>query len=209
MLPLYCQHRMILYHFDKPLRVFYFYMPVIYKITGIYIGQTINLKSRLRRYEIHSCKKQHRLLNSFIKHGFANHIVEVLEECEIDCLNDRERYWQDFYNVTSKSGLNITLTTSSNSRGKMHQDSKNKISIGNSGKKNRMYGKKITEQVKIMQREKLSGEKNYLSKWLLNTQTGIFYPCLREAAYSIGIDKRSLWQNIKVNKINKTNFILA
>jgi group I intron endonuclease len=188
-------------------------MAVIYKITSpsgrVYIGQTINYKSRVRRYENHCCKKQKRLLASLVKYGFHNHIFEIIEECEINLLNERERYWQDFFDVTSAKGLNIRLTHTNDRKGSLSEISKNKISIGNSGNKNGMYGKKISDRAKKIQREKLSGENNYLSKWLLNNQTGIFYPCLREAANSIGMDKRTLWQHINVNKVNKTNFISA
>lgn len=188
-------------------------MCCIYKITSptgrIYIGQTINFKNRLRRYEILSCVKQRILFSSFKKYGFKNHKIEVIEYCLFDFLNERERYWQDFYNVTGKTGLNIRLTMSNDKKGSLPQYVKDKISKKNTGVLNGMYGKPVTDRMKKIQREKLSGENNYLSKWLVNTSTGIYYPCLREAAVSINLDKRTLWQNLNVNKKNKTNFIYA
>ena len=35
--------------------------------------------------------------------------MEVIEECEIGQLNERERYYQEFYNVLSVNGLNCQL----------------------------------------------------------------------------------------------------
>jgi len=70
-----------------------------------------------------------------------------------------------------------------------------------------MFGRKIKESSKQLQREKLSGELNYLSKIILNTETGIFYFGLNEASKSINMKKATLHVNITKTKINKTSFI--
>ncbi len=77
----------------------------------------------------------------------------------------------------------------------------------NLGKNNGMFGKRITDNTKLLQRKKLSGELNYLSKIILNTETGVFYFGLREASESIGMKKATLHVNITRNKTNATNFI--
>ena len=185
----------------------------IYKITSptnkIYVGQTINFNKRIIHYRNLHFYKQKKLYASVLKHGWDKHIFEIIEKCNIELLNERERYWQDFYNVTSLNGLNIRLTKSNDRSGTLSEISKNKISIANSGIKNGMYGKKLTEKAKQLQRIKLSGEKNYLSKWLINLETGIFYPCLFEASQTINVHKGVLWLNIVKNKKNKTSFIYA
>ena len=185
----------------------------IYKIISpsnrIYIGQTVNIRLRINHYKRLHFKKQKRLYASVLKYGWNNHSIKIIEECSIDMLNERERYWQDFYNVTSEKGLNIRLTKSNDKNGSLSELSKNKISIANSGINNGMFGKKISESAKQLQRDKLCGEQNYLSKWLINLETGIFYPCLNEAGISINMEKRKLWSNIKIFKKNKTNFIYA
>lgn len=87
----------------------------IYKITSpsgrIYIGQSKNIKNRWKTYiKLNtSCKKQTALYNSFLKHGVDRHTFEIIEECEFNQLNIRERYWQDFYSVLN-GGLNCVLT---------------------------------------------------------------------------------------------------
>ena len=86
----------------------------IYKITSpsgkIYIGQSIDIDTRWSQYKIISKSSgQKRLRNSFKSYGRENHIFEIIEECEEIDLNCRERYWQDFYDVTGENGLNIVL----------------------------------------------------------------------------------------------------
>lgn len=184
----------------------------IYKITSpsgrIYIGQTYNLRKRLNHYKRLLCKKQPKLYNSFKKYGYENHKIEIAIECNVEDLNFYERYYQIHYDCIN-NGLNVTLVRDNNNSGKMSNETKEKLSIANSGVNNGMYGKKITEKVKSIQREKLSGENNYLSKLVLNTQTGIYYSCLTEAAHSCNMIKGTLWASIVKNKVNKTNFIYA
>lgn len=48
------------------------------------------------------CKAQTKLYNSLVKHSPDRHIFTIIEECSIEDLKCKERYWQDFYNVLSK-----------------------------------------------------------------------------------------------------------
>lgn len=85
----------------------------IYKITSprgkVYVGQSRNIERRRKRYHaLRDCKGQPKLYNSIVKYGFSEHVFEVLEECLVEELNRRERYWQDFYNVL-EGGLNCVL----------------------------------------------------------------------------------------------------
>jgi hypothetical protein len=102
----------------------------IYKITNpkgrVYIGQAVNIYKRKQSYEKLKCKGQPRLYASLVKYGFSEHIFEVAEQCSIEELNKRERYWQDYYNVVSESGLNCKLTKTDDRSGKI-----SKISIQN------------------------------------------------------------------------------
>lgn len=38
-----------------------------------------------------------------------NHLFEVIEECSIEQLNERELYWGYFYEVLGENGLNLRL----------------------------------------------------------------------------------------------------
>lgn len=133
----------------------------IYKIISptnrIYIGQSIDITYRFKQYKnTSSYNTQTKLRNSINKYGLKKHRFEVVEECEIEKLNDRERYWQDFYNCL-KNGLNCKLTTSSDKSGELSEETKNKIGKSNKGKIHNI-GRIVSRETK----DKLS--KNH-SRW--------------------------------------------
>lgn len=85
----------------------------IYKITSpskkVYIGQSINVYNRLLQYQRNVVKSQQKLYRSFNKYGKNKHIFEVLEYCDIELLNEKERYYQDLYSAIGENGLNLIL----------------------------------------------------------------------------------------------------
>jgi len=130
----------------------------IYKITSpnkrVYIGQTINYNKRLVSYKnINQNKSQIRLKQSFFKYGIDNHVFEFIEECEINKLNNRERYWQDYYSVLSKNGLNCKLTETSDKSGKLSEETKLKIGIGNKGVKRNSLERRLEISLFMKTRE--------------------------------------------------------
>ena len=106
-------------------------MTGIYKITSpnnrVYIGQSINIPIRFKYYKSLNCKKQIKLYRSFLKYGVKNHIFEIIEICFPENLNERERYYQDYFNVIN-DGLNCSLVNSLNKSGEMSFDSKKLMS---------------------------------------------------------------------------------
>lgn len=143
----------------------------IYKITSpsgkIYIGETINFGKRFKRYKGLQCKKQYKLYNSFIKYGVDAHKFEIVEECDIDVLKCRERYWQDYYNVISDNGMNLTLSSCEDVKKvwteeiitKMTNTLKRNYAEGNI--KNAFKGKKHSEETKSKLREINKGDNNH------------------------------------------------
>ena len=146
----------------------------IYKITSpsgrIYIGQTRDFKNRLKDYKyLKGSVKQRRLHNSFLKYGVINHCFEFIEECLFEELNIFERKWQDYYNVTSKKGLNCVLQEtddlpkiiSEESRKKMSESQKGKhfsddtrLKIGEFHKGNKYrHGCTVSEETRLKQSE--------------------------------------------------------
>lgn len=115
----------------------FFIMIGIYKITSpsnkIYIGQSIDIKKRFNNYKSIDCISQTKLYYSLIKHGFDAHVLEVIEECSIDSLNERERYWQEYYNVLSENGLNCVYTKTNDKSGMLSKDTIKKISNNRKG----------------------------------------------------------------------------
>lgn len=91
-------------------------MAYIYKVTNqingkIYIGKT--LKTIPERWKEHckDCKKERcekrPLYDAMNKYGIENFIIEEVEECSPDILNDREVYWIEQYG-SFKYGYNAT-----------------------------------------------------------------------------------------------------
>lgn len=87
----------------------------IYKITSpsgkVYIGQSRDLKKRELQYSKYLKRhcRQLKLVNSINKYGWELHIFEVIEYCDFNSLNNKERYWQEFYDSIEK-GLNCIYT---------------------------------------------------------------------------------------------------
>lgn len=84
----------------------------IYKITSpsgkVYIGKSINIEKRWDVYlKIYGCEQQVKLFNSLCKYGSINHIFEIIEECSIEQLNEREIYYIKLYDSIN-NGLNLT-----------------------------------------------------------------------------------------------------
>jgi group I intron endonuclease len=105
----------------------------IYKITSpsgkIYIGQSVHIQNRFTAYRrLANCSEQPKLLRSFLKYGVGNHIFEVIEECQLEDLNTRERHWQEFYH-TVQNGLNCMLTRDGDRSGKHSKETIEKIRI--------------------------------------------------------------------------------
>jgi group I intron endonuclease len=91
---------------------------IIYKITNtvngkIYIGQTkCSLEKRIGEYKSSSKNEKvyQRILQAIKKYGFEKFIFEILEECAIDKLNEREIFWINFFDCTNiTKGYNVSL----------------------------------------------------------------------------------------------------
>jgi len=132
----------------------------IYKIinpTGkIYIGQAIDIDKRWSEYNLNNSNlpKQPKIYRSLKKYGINNHLFEVIEECTIEQLNEREIYWGEHYGVLGENGLNLRL---GGQKGKINEHTKLQIStslIGKpkltskKGKEHALYGISKTEEHK-------------------------------------------------------------
>ena len=173
----------------------------IYKITSpsgrVYVGQSKNIERRWSTYYNNDCKGQIKLKHSFEKYGVQAHAFEIIEECEFEKLNIRERYWQEFYN-TMINGLNCYLTnteekpkvlsaetrqkiSSSRLGQKPSKESCLKMSISSTGKKHSEEaklkmslfhsGKKTSEETKLKMRMACLGEKNHMFGKIVSQET--------------------------------------
>lgn len=147
----------------------------IYKITNpeskVYIGQSVNIRKRHNNYRIGNSIGP-KLLKSFNTFGFLNHKIEIIEECTLDILDERERFWKEdfinkygwenalFYRLKDRKGgkhkpetiekmrkSHLGKKYSEESKQKMKkpktQEHKNNISNGKKGKENLKSRKQV------------------------------------------------------------------
>lgn len=209
----------------------------IYKITSptkkVYIGQSVNIERRFSTYKRNNpINKQPRLYGSFKKYGIENHKFEIICECGIFELNDKERYYQDLFSATDKNSLNCILQKTSNLDYVSSLETRKKISEKAKGRKHTIEtklklslahtGKKLSPEHKEKLRLKLVGRKGHskkasketklkcrinatkhLSKIVLDFQTGVFYESAKEVSDLYNF-KQSTFR-CKLNGINPNN----
>lgn len=158
----------------------------IYKITNpsgkIYIGQSVNILRRWSEYKSVKYNDKGVLFESFKKHGTNNHVFEVIEECEINELNNRERYWQDHYDVcNSKKGLNCKLTKTNEKSGKCSLETIEKIRLASKGN-------------------------NSNSKKIIDKSNGIVYNSIKEVSFVFKLSYKVLSMRLTGYYKNNTTF---
>jgi group I intron endonuclease len=146
----------------------------IYKITSpsgsVYIGQSTDIKSRFSKYRKAVYLPQPRLLKSLQKYGVNNHTFEIIQECDKDDLNNLEKYWIEKYkSFNTEHGLNLQSGghnhySFTDEVRKKQSETRRKLGIRppvNYGKDNVNYGKPVSEERKLKQRNSL--KKHYLT----------------------------------------------
>lgn len=181
---------------------------------NIYIGQTINLKNRIRSYKYLTCKGQPKIYNSIKKYGFENHLIEILEvlqdanrEVLFEKLNQLEIFYIEKYNTCSESGLNCeiggknspcsqeTIEKIRNSKlGKKHsEETKLKLSLINSGKPSNRKGCKLSTDHRISLLKAITGRKSKYRKKIV-CSNGIIYDSITQASQSLNIIRNNINQ---------------
>lgn len=172
----------------------------IYKITSptnkIYIGSTSDFIKRIKHYRNLDCKAQRKLCSSFLKYGFNNHKIEIIEYCEFDELLKKERYYGELYNSIGINGLNLALPNYNDIKVLYSAETLKRKSECELGEKNHFFGKNHTEETKqklrniqlgrkhtIEHRKKVSqNSARHNSKIVIDLETGIFYNSAKEAS---------------------------
>lgn len=196
----------------------------VYKITNpegqVYVGASTILPRRFKYYRSVSSKNQVKIYNSIQKHGYDNHVFEILEECPIELLKEREGYWGSFYNVLSDFGLNGSLPKGEFISMGVNSDIRKGRSLRMQNENNHFYGKRHSEEVKeilrmthlgkkhtIEHRQKVSqNHAKCMAKLVVNLETGIFYESCSEAARSINAPISTLKSRLNGSLINNTPF---
>lgn len=155
----------------------------IYKITNsindkVYIGQSENIERRWKEHEKDSKTKHYALYLAMRKYGIENFKFEVIEECSIKELDEKEIYYIEQHNsyihAKDSNGYNMTLGGKTTRGCKWTEESKKKSSESHKGKtfsqehkekiSNAHKGKIISEETRQKIKENhadFSGENSY------------------------------------------------
>lgn len=125
----------------------------IYKIVcsvnnKIYVGQTKgNVERRWAKHLLDTRVRRCALHAAILKHGSDNFYVVVLEECSVQCLDERESFWIcTLRSSNPEYGYNRTL---GGQRGSLTDASRANLSRMRMGSGNPMFGKSHTEEVRL------------------------------------------------------------
>lgn len=146
-------------------------LPGIYKFTSlldgkVYIGKSVSLKERLRKYRKPSSEDTH-IFRAIKKHGIQNFSISILEiypnrnHFIEKYILIREAFWIKFYDATNKTkGFNV-LSFSTDRTG-IRASKETKIKMSKTQKE-----KRWTPEMRAKMREKMSGDKNpcFGKKW--------------------------------------------
>ncbi len=86
----------------------------IYKITNkvnqnLYIGKSIWIENRWQQHIFDALNRPKTAIDFAIqKYGVDNFTNEIIEECSFELLNEKERYWINYYNTYRGQGYNCT-----------------------------------------------------------------------------------------------------
>lgn len=136
----------------------------VYKILNningkIYIGSSSYLQRRLTEHKRLLKQSNHpnkKLQYSVNKHGIENFIFEIIEECSIDSLLEREQYYIDYYKEVEL--YNYSKSAEAPARGYKH--TKEAIEKIRKSSKERIFPPKTKEQ-----RENISKSKKGTVPW--------------------------------------------
>lgn len=122
-------------------------MTCIYTILSptnkIYVGQTTNFARRSKVYKWSNCPGQTKLYNSLQKHGWSAHkcrpVIYLSDNASPETLTYWEQFVMDFYKSKGYTLLNIRQA---GVRGRLSQETKEKIGKANQGKKHSLDTRK-------------------------------------------------------------------
>lgn len=137
----------------------------IYKIANkkngkIYIGQTIqDFSKRVRSHKFHlKCGVHHNSLlqRVYDKYGLEIFEFQILEKCDASILDEREKYWINYYNTTDRK-FGYNFESGGNVNKKHHQETIEKFIENSRGKNNKLTPNevKIIKQL-IIDKESLT-----------------------------------------------------
>lgn len=176
-----------------------------------YIGLTKKLYQRYNQHKNgHSCAPK--FLNALIKYGWDGFDFEILEECSIELLEEKETYWIKLYKTTDdKYGYNI-LEQQGHTRPKYSEISKQRMKLaqqklfpnGRSGSNNLFYGRKHTNEAKRKMSVKAMGHSRRSKPMIAyNDKEIVEFKDTKYAAKILNGHRNLIWEAVKQNKMYK------
>ncbi len=113
-----------------------------------YVGQSSNLKRRINAPH-DGCLY---LSRAFEKYGKDNFEAYVIEYCDKQYLDEKEKYYiKELQSHSSQNGYNISWGGKTPMKDRKHtKESKEKISLSISGEKNPMFNKKHSKETRLL-----------------------------------------------------------
>lgn len=169
-------------------------MKIIYLRTNLvngkkYIGQTKDLKRRERDWRKLKTNYSNKELNEDrIKYGLDNFKIEVLETCENEEGDKKERYYIEKYNTLSPNGYNMYSGGIKGYNFNMSDEAKEKISKATKGiAKSEETKKKISDGLK---NHPLKSKQVY--QYTLDGKLVAIYPSAKQAARDTGFSQGNI-----------------
>lgn len=187
----------------------------VYKITNpiglCYIGSSKSVSRRLVAEYYKEPRKLRCIHYSLLQYGIDKHNFEIIEECNFSILRERERFWQEELNTLYPNGLNRNLVSCAGKKQHSSNATSEQISKSKMGTRAWNKGLPTWQSTKDTIKARYSPLTRSASKIILDTRTGVYYYCLREASLAFGIPKQTLKMNLsapnKDCRKNKTHLI--
>ena len=175
-----------------------------------YIGQSTNITQRLSRHKSELRHNKHQnlhLQNAWNKYGEHSFLFNILEYCNIDELDDIERYYINIWNLTNsqygynvESGGNLNKTLSEKTRKKISESKKGKTHSLETRKKmsenNARYwqGKTLSEETRKKMSESMSEVHNTTGFYRVskNKKNSCKQGFIWNYQYSLGSKRKSI-----------------
>jgi group I intron endonuclease len=172
----------------------------IYKIISpegcVYIGQSIDIERRRKAYSKVKNYGQPKLKRSFKKYGFKNHTFEIIEECAVKQLDEKEIFYKQ--QIIEELGWNKALfcqlidgkggNKSTETKHKMSLYASNRTQEHNLKISQKLKGHKQTPQHCLNKSKAMKGKKvrcknvlqhdlqgNFIKEWLSAKEACLFY----------------------------------
>lgn len=122
------------------------------KINGkVYIGQSVDVYRRLKKHIWEIGSNNNVLYKAFRKYGIENFTYELIEECDIDKLDEREIYYIKKYNsyieAENSNGYNLNIGGGVNRGWNPSEENRNNFRNANIGGKSHFARKTICDGI--------------------------------------------------------------